>query len=556
MPQNNTSPTSEEMEKKLKDKLSGLALEKEEENARNMAYSLGLDYINLYNFPIAPEALRLISEEEARQFNTVCFWLGEKEAKLATTLIEKSKTREFQKIFEERAGVSTRLFFVSQNSLKYALDFYKTLPKIYQPSKGVQITSVDLARFEDKIKTFKDLNEEIKNVSISDIVTLIVASAINSRASDIHIEAEEKEIKVRFRVDGVLVDVADIDKDLWKSIISRIKLLSALKININNQPQDGRFTINLPNDKVDVRVSTLPTAFGESVVMRLLRSSSVGLQFEDLGLIDRAFDILSRAIKRPNGMIITTGPTGSGKTTTLYAILNKINRPEIKILTLEDPIEYHLEGINQSQVDKEKDYTFAKGLRSLMRQDPDVIMIGEIRDGETAEIAIQAALTGHLVISTLHTNDAAGAIPRFIALGAKPFLLAPALNVIIAQRLVRRICPECKKETKLSPDLLKRVSADLNKIPQKNNLSLEKLKFYKGEGCSHCQGLGYHGRIGIYEVLEITSEAEKIINEGDVSEYKIKEFAASQGMVPMVGDGLLKAINGITTVDEVYRVIE
>ena len=554
MTQNIAPLTPEEIEEKLKEKLTAFNLEKAEENTKKLAQNLGLSYIDLRNFPIAPEALRTIPEEVARKLRLICFYITEKEAKLATDSPENQELLEFQKEFESTHDIKTQLFLVSKESFRKALDLYKTLPKIYHSSKGVKITAEDIENFRKKIRTYKDLNQEIQKVSISDIISLIIASAISSRASDIHIEAEEKDVKIRFRIDGVLVDAAEVSKDLWKNIISRIKLISSLKINVVDRPQDGRFTITLPNDKIDVRVSCLPTAFGESVVMRLLRSSATGLKFEDLGLEGEAFERLSRQIRRPNGILITTGPTGSGKTTTLYSILNKINRPEIKILTLEDPIEYQLKGINQSQVDRSKGYTFAKGLRSLLRQDPDVIMVGEIRDAETAQIAVQAALTGHLVISTLHTNNAVGAIPRLLSLGVKPYLLAPALNVVIAQRLVRRICPKCKNETKLSPEILSRVKSDIAPIASDRKISLENLKFYKGEGCPYCQGLGYHGRIGIYEVLDIDDEIKQVINQGEVKEYDIERLALKKGMITMVQDGLLKAIRGITTVEEVLRV--
>jgi len=282
----------------------------------------------------------------------------------------------------------------------------------------------------------------------------------------------------------------------------------------------------------------------------------VGLGFEELGIRDRAFAQLRREVERPNGMIITTGPTGSGKTTTLYAVLKKLNNPETKIITIEDPIEYQLKGVNQSQTND--NYTFAQGLRSIVRQDPDVIMVGEIRDLETAEIAIQAALTGHLVLSTIHTNGAAGTVPRFLSMGTKPFLLAPALNVMIGQRLVRKICETCKKEIKLEPNILGRVKEILSSLPKEEaeKLNLDKQKFYIGAGCETCQGIGYKGRIGIYEIMSINEEIEKLILSGQVSEYDMRAVAAKNGMVTMAQDGLLKAIDGITSVEEVFRVAE
>jgi len=402
------------------------------------------------------------------------------------------------------------------------------------------------------------LAAKIKDVSTTDLITFIIAGAVESKVSDIHIEAEEKDVKIRFRIDGILQDVAKLDREQWKQIISRVKLLSSLKINVTTRPQDGRFTIFLDGEDTDVRISTIPTAYGESVVMRILRSSVVGLKFEDLGFRGKSYEEMNRQIERPNGMIVTTGPTGSGKTTTLYAILNQLNEPGSKIITLEDPVEYRLEGINQSQMDPSKDYTFAKGLKSILRQDPDIIMVGEIRDLETAEIAIQAALTGHLLLSTIHTNSASGAIPRFLSMGVKPFLLAPALNAIIAQRLVRKICPKCKEEYKPTDEESKRVKEVLGALPESSGekVNLSNLKFFKGKGCDACNGLGYKGRVGIYEVFIMNKEVEAIILSAEVSEYKMQEIAVKNGMVTMAQDGLLKAADGITTIEEVFSVAE
>ncbi len=546
----------EEAKEKLEEKLSEIKIKKEEEEASRRAVRAGLAYINLKGFPISPEALRLISPDDALDHKIICFYTTETSAKLASTAPE--NLSEFRKQFEETHDLKTELYLISAHSYEIAYKFYATLPKIYKLAKGVEITEEDLNRLKEKVKTFQDLNREIQKVSITDLVTMVVASAVTSRASDIHIEAEEKDIKVRFRIDGVLIDVAEIDKKFWEKVISRIKILSSLKINIIDRPQDGRFTIHLTREKIDVRVSCLPTAYGESVVMRLLRAAFGGLEFEALGIASHAFDKLKKEVERPNGMILTTGPTGSGKTTTLYSILTKLNKPETKIITLENPIEYELKGISQSQIDPSKDYTFAKGLRSILRQDPDVVMVGEIRDTETAEIAVQAALTGHLVISTLHTNDASGAIPRLLSMGAKPYLLAPAINAVIGQRLVRRICEKCREEDRLEPEVLKRVKKVLSEIPKASGVKvdLDKLKFYKGKGCEACQGLGYHGRVGIYEIFTIVGEIEKTISQGETSEYKMKELAKKQGMITMVQDGLLKALEGVTTVKEVFRVTE
>ena len=402
------------------------------------------------------------------------------------------------------------------------------------------------------------MQEKFANVSVTDVLSLMIAAALKINSSDIHVEAEENGIAVRYRIDGILHDVATLPKDQWKRFVSRIKLLSALKINVNDRPQDGRVTLALGSGNLDVRVSTMPTIHGESVVMRILHSGSKGVTFDELGLRGAAYDRLKREVERPNGMIITTGPTGSGKTTTLYGILRTLNKPGVKIITLEDPIEIKMDGINQSQVDISKDYTFAKGLRSILRQDPDICMVGEIRDLESAEIAIQAALTGHLMLSTIHTNSASGAIPRFLSMGVKPFLLAPALNAVIGQRLVRRICQFCMEEEQLDAEKLDRVKKLLSELPdsEKNNVDLNNLHFYKGKGCEKCSGLGYKGRIGIYEIFAMTKEIEQVILSTEVSEYKIQDLAVKDGMTTMVQDGLLKALDKVTSLEEVFRVTE
>jgi type II secretory ATPase GspE/PulE/Tfp pilus assembly ATPase PilB-like protein len=485
--------------------------------------------------------------------------MGAADLRVATTNPDNPQLLAIAADLEKEYHAGVKLYFISERSFEFAFQLYRTLPRIRKAVGGVEITEADIKKYEKEISTFKDLDKKLKEVTITDMLTLIIAAAIKARSSDIHVEAEEKGIKVRFRIDGILHDVADMKPKLWPQVISRIKLISKLKINIADRPQDGRFTIYLSHETIDVRVSCLPTAFGESVVMRLLMSSIVGISFEELGLRGRAFEQLKNEIQKPNGMIVTTGPTGSGKTTTLYAILNKLNDPETKIITIEDPIEYKLAGINQSQTDSAKGYTFASGLRSILRQDPDIIMVGEIRDLETAEVAINAALTGHLVISTIHTNDAAGTIPRFLSMQVKPYLLAPALNGMIGQRLVRKICASCKQETELDNKTLSRVMQILAEIPEKSGSrispdELKKLKFYKGGGCEQCQGLGYKGRVGIYEIMVMTKEVEALILSGQVSEYDMRANAMKNGMITMIQDGLLKAADGITTVDEVMRV--
>jgi len=521
------------------------------------AVELGLPYIDLTGFPVPAEALKTIPLSTAEKYQTICFYSTPEELRLGiVNPTEEIKELTFQ--LGEKHHAKVLIYLISQNSLDKIIKLYANLPVIKPVSKDINITDEDLNHFQASIENLQSLQEQFNNISISDILTLIVASALKMKASDIHVEAEEKGIAVRYRLDGILQDVANLPIDQWKKFISRIKLLAGLKINITDKPQDGRVTIKLTNDSLDIRVSTMPTVYGESVVMRILYSGTAGVTFDELGLRGEAYERLKREIARPNGMIITTGPTGSGKTTTMYAILRLLNKPGVKIITLEDPVEIKMEGVNQSQVDESRDYTFAKGLRSLLRQDPDICMVGEIRDLETAEIAIQSALTGHLMLSTIHTNSAAGAVPRFLSMGVKPFLLAPALNSIIGQRLVRRICENCIEDLPLTPEQKNRVQESLSHLPpvEKAKINLEDLHFYHGRGCEQCNNLGYRGRVGIYEVMIMNKEIEALILSGKISEYSIEEIAVKNGMVTMVQDGLLKALDKLTTVEEIFRVIE
>lgn len=549
---------SEEAQEKFRDKLTEIQLKEKEQLAAKSAQSLGLGYINLKGFPIGPEVLILIPESVARDLRVIIFFAQRGEIRVGCVDPMNEHVLALLEALQSERHSNVIPYVISQHSFDVAIQLYAAVPKIRQFVSGVQVSTQDLETFQRELSTIQDVDVKLKQVNLTQVITLLIAGAIISRASDIHIEAEEKDVKIRYRIDGVLHDIAHLPVADWKKVISRIKLLSHLKLNITVKPQDGRFTIALEKETIDVRVSTLPTAYGESVVMRLLRSSSVGLKLSDLGMRENTLKIVEKQIQRPTGMLLTTGPTGSGKTTALYAFLTLLNTPESNIITMENPIEYHLAGINQSQVDEEQGYTFAKGLKSILRQDPDVVMVGEIRDGETADIAVNAALTGHLVLSTLHTNDAAGAIPRLLALGVKPFLLAPALNAVMAQRLVRRLCQTCRKELTLDAETLQRVKELLSAIPPVSGekVDLENLTFYQAVGCEQCHGIGYKGQIGIYEVITMNPDVEKVILGSQVSEYEMREIGRKHGMVTMVQDGLLKAVEGITTVDEVFKVTE
>ncbi len=542
----------------LEEKMGDIRLAELERESAKRAGELGLPFIDLKGFPIAPEALSLVPKAEATRLRTLPFFFNGEEIRLATTNPGKEVDALMESLKKERHA-NVGLYFVSDQSFNAAFKLYAVLPETKEIIFGYRIEEKDLQKYERELADLRQLQERIKTVSTTDVVTLMVGAALRSNTSDIHVEAEEEQVKIRFRIDGILTDAASLPKTAWKQMIARLKLLAGAKMNIEDIPQDGRITIYLTNEKIDIRVSFLPTAFGESVVMRLLRPKAIALEFDNLGIRGLALERLLREIEKPNGMIITTGPTGSGKTTTLYAVLKKLNTPDVKIITLEDPIEYKLQGINQSQIDHSRNYDFAKGLRSILRQDPDIVMVGEIRDLETADIAIQAALTGHLVVSTIHTNSAAGAIPRFLSMGVKPFLLAPALNALIGQRLVRRLCPDCKVPATLSPSQDKEVREALGTISPKSGYTVDlgKIAFFgpgSNASCPTCHGNGYKGRVGIYEIFTMTRVIEERILSKDVTEGEILDLARQDGMITMAQDGLLKALDGLTSVDEVLAV--
>jgi type II secretory ATPase GspE/PulE/Tfp pilus assembly ATPase PilB-like protein len=420
----------------------------------------------------------------------------------------------------------------------------------------IKISPQSLEEIEKQIKNLSDFKEKISfylTKEVSKALEVILGGVIFLEASDLHLEPGEEQAKMRARIDGVLQDILFLDTKTYENLLSRIKLLSGIKLNISGRPQDGRFSVLFNNILVEIRTSILPAEHGESIVLRILNPKSL-FDMEVLGLRNDLLEIFKREIKKPNGMIIVTGPTGSGKTTTLYAFLKKIQSPEIKIITIEDPIEYHLNGISQTQTDPQKGYDFASGLKSIMRQDPDVILVGEIRDLETADIALQAALTGHLVLTTLHTNDAAGTVVRLISLGAKNSNIGPAINMAIAQRLIRKICKDCSElEAVSSQDLIK-IKAGLKGLSNEVKIPeiTDKLKIPKEKGCKYCNSTGYRGRIGIFEIFLVDYDMEKFILTNP-SVADLKEKAIKKGMVTMYQDGLIKVLEGETTLEEVER---
>ncbi|MDO8529578.1 MAG: ATPase, T2SS/T4P/T4SS family [bacterium] len=525
------------------------------------AYILGIPYVDLKKSVISPEILQIIPEPIAKKYNIVAFEKNGNDLKVAMLNPEDLQTVDFIK---KKTGLKIVPCFASLESIKSVIRQYE---KSLKAEFGDIIERSSLEITGQKEDTEKDLEEIAQGLPVIRIIDTLLKHAILQSASDIHIEPNEKEIIVRYRIDGVLHDAMMLPKEVLPGIIARIKVLSNLKLDEHRLPQDGRFKIENENYKFSLRVSILPVFDGEKVVMRLLDESSKGLTLEKMGLAGQSLEIVHKEIKKPNGMVLVTGPTGSGKTTTLYTIMDIINTPEVNISTVEDPVEYRMPRINQTQVNPKIGMTFALALRSLLRQDPNIIMVGEIRDKETLEIAIHAAMTGHLVLSTLHTNSAAGALPRMIDMGAEPFLIASTVNVIVAQRLVRKLCPECKIEYTLSEKELKTLKNSLNmdeiigylkkesslKGIIKSNDDWKNIKFYRPKGCDQCGNEGYHGRIGIFEVLDVKDEIEKMIVEAASTEM-IEKKAREKGMTTMAEDGFSKAAQGITSIEEVLRV--
>ncbi|MDP2930755.1 MAG: GspE/PulE family protein [bacterium] len=411
------------------------------------------------------------------------------------------------------------------------------------------------------VPSFAKLISVVSGLSTSQLLDTILIGAIDLGVSDIHLETEENDVKIRLRIDGILQELAAINKIAYNSLLSRLKLVSGIKLNISNRPQDGRFSIvekeaGREQQNIEVRSSTLPSEYGESIVLRVLNPKNL-ISLEKLGLENNLLEIFRKEIAKPNGMIIVTGPTGSGKTTTLYAFLKEVSNPEVKIITIEDPIEYRLEGISQTQTDPGKGYSFASGLKAIVRQDPDIILVGEIRDLETAEIALQAALTGHLVFSTLHTNDAAGTIARLIDLGAKVSSISSAINLVVAQRLLRRVCQKCAKLESPDAILLKKFSASLKELPKQtiNALLGKNMRIPTAVGCEDCSFTGYRGRIGVFETFLIDEEMEKFILQKPATS-ELRKKAKKKGMITMYQDGLVKVMQGLTTISELEHMIE
>ena len=507
-----------------------------------LSEQLEIPYLQLDDYEIDEEAIKLIPNEIAHKHFVIPVFFIDKVLTVAMVNPQDVTTTD---TLRRISKMQIEPVIATELEISASIDqFYGTSAKITNSmDEVIQTLEAESAEIEEAKTPEEDLRQLAEDQPVVKLVNMILAQAIRDQASDIHIEPEEDFLRVRFRIDGILHEIFTPPKNLQAAVISRLKILAEIDIAESRIPQDGRFRIRLDSKEIDLRVSTLPTSYGENVVLRLLDKSSVLLDMKDLGFSTDNMTKIEDMLSSSYGIILVTGPTGSGKTTTLYTGLNYLNSIEKNIITVEDPIEYRLKMIRQAQVNTKSGMTFASGLRSILRQDPDIIMIGEIRDGETANISLQAALTGHLVLSTFHTNDAVGALSRMQEMGIEPFLLATAAVGVIAQRLVRKICDKCKEETQISPSLLSRMGIKNNKD----------YVFYHGRGCNSCKETGYRGRLGIYEILKIDDKIKEMII-ADHSADKIKAAAINGGMRTLKHDGIVNALKGKTTIEEVLRV--
>ena len=513
--------------------------------ARGVYYHI--PYINLSDTPASPEALNTLPEIVARRYGAFPFSVDRQNNFISVAMANPLDLIALEFI-EKKTGFKVKPFIASHQDIISAID------EKYSQSLSTEVSAV-LKESGESIQKVIDLKQLqagqiIREAPIAKIVATILEFAIKSRASDVHIEPQEDKTRVRYRIDGILHEKLILPRRVHDALISRIKILSDMKIDEKRLPQDGRFNFRAGEEEVDLRVSSLPTVHGEKIVMRLLKKSGKVPQMPELGLRGRALKNLEDSIGVPHGIILITGPTGSGKTTTLYAILNKISTPRVNIVTLEDPVEYQIAGINQVQINPAAGLSFASGLRSFLRQDPNIIMVGEIRDKETADLAIQASLTGHLVFSTLHTNSAAGALPRLLDMEAEPFLLASSMTCIVAQRVVRKICDQCKETFDPAPEVVADIKNYLGDLAPPGTF-----KLYRGRKCEVCNDTGYQGRIGIFEVLPVTEKIGRLILEHKPA-VDIEKAAEGSGMILMKQDGYLKALEGITALEEVLRVAQ
>ncbi len=556
-------------EEKQNQRLRSLLLDEEEKSVQILSEKYGLQYIDLTRIPINTDGLRLVTEDVARANHVAVFNIIGKKVSMAVRTPDNETVQAIAKDLVAK-GYELTLYMASTQSIAKAWDRYKDLSFAFKTEEGsLDISSREIESLLQKATKLPEITAlaqealtEKKIHMISRLLSIIMAGALSTSASDIHIEPEEGFARLRYRLDGVLVEAIQFNLDTFKLVLARIKLLSGLKLNVKESAQDGRFTVRIYASDIEIRTSTIPGNYGESIVMRVLNPKAISTRLEELGISPKLLALLKVEISRPNGLILTTGPTGSGKTTTLYAFLKYTQSPDYKVITIEDPIEYHLAGIVQTQIEDQKGYTFDAGLKAAMRQDPDIIMVGEIRDGETANTAIQASLTGHMVYSTLHTNNAAGTFTRLVDLGVDPKVLTSAIRVAIAQRLVRQLCPDCRKRVPM-PESRKSLVAEVFETTKKYIPDADELRdfptlpteVFESVGCASCNQTGYKGRIGVYEAILSDKAIEQIIRENP-SEREIRQAALPQGILNMKQDGVFKVLKGVTTFEELERVID
>jgi type IV pilus assembly protein PilB len=518
----------------------------EQQFAEAKAKALGVSFVTLSGKGVSPEVVNFIPEPVARRYNLFPF---DFDAANNTIYVAMEDPFDLQIIefLEQKTSKRIKAYLALPSDIESAID------ERYAQSLGAEVTAALKETVVPEIRTVEAgrLGEIIKEAPIAKIVSTLLEFATKNRVSDIHIEPQEGKTRVRYRIDGILHEKLALPRSVHAAVVSRIKILSDMKIDEKRVPQDGRFNFRMGTEEVDLRVSTLPTVNGEKIVMRLLKKTGGIPTLTELGLRGMALKHLEENIARPHGIILVTGPTGSGKTTTLYSVLSKLNTTKVNISTLEDPVEYQIAGINQVQINPAAGLTFANGLRSFLRQDPNIILVGEVRDSETAGLAIQAALTGHLVFSTLHTNNASGALPRLLDMGAEPFLVSSALNCVVGQRIVRKICHLCKEDYDPPQAIIEDIKGVLGTLFPQNQAA----KLYRGKGCAECNNTGYQGRIGIFEVLPISEKISKMILE-HASSADVEHQAVEEGMITMKQDGYMKVLEGFTAIEEVLRVAQ
>ena len=544
-------------------KLAKFKAKEAEHLARQKAARSDYTYVDLAGVSINTDALQLISEESARSLELVPFGMVDKKLRLAAHEPDKPAVQEALKKFKEN-GWKPDVYVVSPTSLKKAYGYYGDISATEKTQAGeIDITGNAVSGFlssnPDRDEAIALVKEALhKKQNTSRVLEALTAAAIVLKASDIHVEVGEKEVVLRLRIDGVLQPITSVPDKSYKLILSRIKLLSGMKLNITKEAQDGRFSIRVDGNDTEVRSSIAPSAYGESIVMRILSKSTLDVGLENLGMQPDFLKLMRREINRPKGLILNTGPTGSGKTTTLYSFLKEISKPGVKTITIESPVEYHLDGIVQTQVEPDEGYDFYDGLKAAMHQDPDIMMVGEIRDENTAKTALHAGLTGHRVLSTLHTNDAAGTFPRLVELGVNKNLIDSALNVAMAQRLLRKLCDECKQKVALAGaerDIIKTLTESIIN-PEKYADVLAVDHMYQASGCEHCNQTGYRGRIGVFEAIIVDSVVGDLVRENPSSREIWAHAQKNQDMLSMAQDGVLKILSGITDVAELQRVID